>query len=390
MLKNVSSHLKGMATGFLGNAASKLTSKVNGLPNSLMPSISGAQGKVAAQLLKKSPLEIPETNLGVAKSNPLQFSFTQYPLDLQNEGNGHYIIFYAISNKYDNVDEALQAAGAISPSQVSEQADTGGNTFKKLKNLRGLKTSSGVGLKPVRTENSVLSKKPTHTQTTAAIALYMPPGVSVNYKMSYAASATDASGTFAKALIDAKEADSKAKGVKSILEGVKGVAGGSLLKALDEVGSSLGMGEPAKLATKAFGIALNPHEEQFFEKPDFRSFSYSFEFWPRSEKEANVVNSIIALFKYHMHPNMDTGSGGRFFKVPSEFEIHYAYLGQENEYINKISRCVLSDMSVKYGPDEQFSAFRPNVKGAPPVSTSMTLSFQETQFITKQDILAGY
>ena len=390
MLKNVSSHLKGMATGFLGNAASKLTSKVNGLPNSLMPSISGAQGKVAAQLLKKSPLEIPETNLGVAKSSPLQFSFTQYPLDLQNEGNGHYVIFYAISNKYDNVDEALQAAGAITPSQVSEQVDTGGNPFKKLKNLRGLKTSSGVGLKPVRTENSVLSKKPTHTQTTAAIALYMPPGVSVSYGMSYNVASTDASGTIAKALGSAATADSKAAQVKSILSGVKGAAGSSFMKALDEVGESLGAGEPAKLVTKAFGIALNPHEEQFFEKPSFRSFDYNFEFWPRNEKEANVVNSIIALFKYHMHPTLDNAAGGRFFKVPSEFEIHYAYLGQENEYLNKISRCVLSDMSVKYGPDEQFSAFRPNVKGAPPVSTSMTLKFQETQFITKQDILAGY
>jgi len=355
-----------------------------------MPSISGAQGKVAAQLLKKSPLEIPETNLGVAKSNPLQFSFTQYPLDLQNEGSGHYVIFYAISNKYDNVDEALSVAGSISPNQVSEQADTGGNPLKKLKNIRGLKTSTGVGLKPVRTENSVLSKKPTHTQTTAAIALYMPPGVSVNYKMSYAASPTDASGTIAKALGGAASADDKSKQIKSILEGARGAAGGALMKGLDEVASMLGAGEPAKLATKAFGIALNPHEEQFFEKPDFRSFSYSFEFWPRSEKEANVVNNIIALFKYHMHPTLDNAAGGRFFKVPSEFEIHYAYLGQENEYINKISRCVLSDMSVKYGPDEQFSAFRPNVKGAPPVSTSMTLSFQETQFITKQDILAGY
>ena len=305
MLKNVSSHLKGMATGFLGNVASKLTSKVNGLPNSLMPSISGAQGKVAAQLLKKSPLEIPETNLGVAKSNPLQFSFTQYPLDLQNNETGHYIIFYAISNKYDNVDEALQAAGAITPSQVSEQADTGGNPFKKLKNLRGLKTSSGVGLKPVRTENSVLSKKPTHTQTTAAIALYMPPGVSVSYGMSYNVASTDASGTIAKALGSAATADSKAAQVKSILSGVKGAAGSSFMKALDEVGESLGAGEPAKLVTKAFGIALNPHEEQFFEKPSFRSFDYNFEFWPRNEKEANVVNSIIALFKYHMHPTLD-------------------------------------------------------------------------------------
>jgi len=393
MFKNVSSHLKGMATGFLGN----VTSKIGGLTgqltsvNSLMPSISGAQGKVAAQLLKKSPLEIPETPLGLAKSNPQQFSFTQYPLDLQNEGIGHYIIFYAITNKYDNVDEALNVAGSISPSQVSEQVDTGGNPFKKLKNIRGLKTSTGLGLKPVRQENSVLSKKATHTQTTAAIALYMPPGVNVKYSMGYSGgTATDAAGTFAKSLLDAKSADSKEKGIKSILEGVKGVAGGSMMKALDEVGASLGAGEPAKLATKAFGIALNPHEEQFFEKPEFRSFDYSFEFWPKSEKEANVVNNIVTLFKYHMHPNMDTGSGGRFFIVPSEFEIQYAYLGQDNEYMNKISRCVLKDMSVKYGPDEQFSAFRPNEKGAPPVSTSMTLSFQETQFITKQDILAGY
>jgi hypothetical protein len=394
MFKNVSSHLKGMATGFLGNVTSKiggLTGQISGV-NSLMPSISGAQGKVAAQLLKKSPLEIPETPLGVAKSNPLQFSFTQYPLDLQNNGTGHYVIFYALSNKYGNVDEALNVAGSITPSQVSEQTVSGEDTFKKLKNLRGLKTSTGVGLKPVRQENSVLSKKPTHTQTTAAIALYMPPGVTVNYSMEYAGSPTDAAGTIAQALGSAASADSKKAQIESILSGVKGAAGGSLMKALDEVGSSLGAGEPAKLITKAFGIALNPHEEQFFEKPNFRTFTYSFEFWPRSEKEAQVVDGIVKLFKYHMHPTLDTAAGGRFFKVPSEFEIHYAYLGQENEYLNKISRCVLSNMDIKYGPDEQFSAFRPDQqgKGNPPVTTSMSLTFKETQFITKQDILAGY
>jgi hypothetical protein len=391
MLKNVSSHLKGMATGFLGN----VTSKVGNLPgiSGLMPSISGAQGKIAAQLLKKSPLEIPDTALGIAKSDPLQFSFTQYPLDLTNNENGHYIIFYAISNKYDNVDEALKTAGSITPSQVTEQVDTSGiGSIKKLKNLRSLKKPSGLNIKPVRAENSVLSKKATHSQATAAIALYMPPGVSVNYKMTYAASPTDAAGTVAQALKGAASADEKGKQIKAILEGARGAAGGALMKGLDEVASMLGAGEPAKLATKAFGIALNPHEEQFFEKPDFRSFSYSFEFWPKSEREADVVNNIIALFKYHMHPTLDTAAGGRFFKVPSEFEIHYAYLGGENEYLNRISRCVLSDMSVKYGPDEQFSAFRPsgNGKGSPPVSTSMTLTFQETQFITKKDILEGY
>jgi hypothetical protein len=115
------------------------------------------------------------------------------------------------------------------------------------------------------------------------------------------------------------------------------------------------------LISKSVGMAFNPHEEMFFEKPEFRSFSYTFDFWPKSEAEMKDVNKIIFLFKYHMHPTLETKkTGGRFFKVPSEFEIHYAYLGQENEYLNKISRCVLKDMSVKYGPGEQFSAFRPN------------------------------
>ena len=94
-----------------------------------------------------------------------------------------------------------------------------------------------------------------------------------------------------------------------------------------------------------------------------------------------------------MHPGLDTSSiGGRLFKVPSEFEIHYAYFGQENEYLNKISNCVLQDMNVEYGPAEQWSAFKPdkNGKGGAPVHTKVTLEFQETQFITKKEITEGY
>ena len=44
-------------------------------------------------------------------------------------------------------------------------------------------------------------------------------------------------------------------------------------------------------------------------------------------------------------------------KVPSEFEIHYAYQGQLNNYLNKISRCVLTGCEVNYG-GEEFTTFR--------------------------------
>jgi hypothetical protein len=46
-----------------------------------------------------------------------------------------------------------------------------------IKNLRQ------GGTPEVKLDNSVLSKLPTHTRVTSAIALYMPPGVKVSYKI---------------------------------------------------------------------------------------------------------------------------------------------------------------------------------------------------------------
>jgi len=387
MLKRAASHLKGMATGFVNNA---INGAIGGFTSGFAPSISGNQAKVAAELLKKSPLEIDKSPKEKLNADPLQFSFIQYPIDLQNNDLGHYIIFYALSNKYDTPTTDLMVSAKMG-AQVSfgtAAGDTDTGTATRLSNIRSLK--NGQSIPPVKSENSVLSKFPSHTQTTAAIALYMPPGVSVKYSMSYDVQGTELSGTIANALGKAKSATNTAGQVKEVMRGLAGGLGSVGKKLIDEIGDSLSLGQPTQLLSKALGVAMNPHQEQFFEKPEFRSFDYTFDFWPKNEKEMDAVNKIIFLFKYHMHPTLDKASGGRLFKVPSEFEIHYANLGRENTYLNKISRCVLKDMSVKYGTDEQFSTFIPDTKGAAPVNTSLTLTFQENQFITKQDIYEGY
>ena len=92
-----------------------------------------------------------------------------------------------------------------------------------------------------------------------------------------------------------------------------------------------------------------------------------------------------------MHPELENDvSGGRYFKVPSEFEIHYAYQGQVNNYLNKISRCVLTDTTVDYG-GEQFTTFRQfDEQGAAPVNVTLTLAFTETEILTKAMIAEGY
>ena len=365
-LTNVANHLKGMATGLVQG-------KIGGFTG-LMKSVSGSQAKVAAQLLKKSPFEVPDSPITKATANPLEFSHVSYPRDLESTGLGHCMIFYAMSNTYEDVEADLKFGGRVSTANIMDEVALTGNAVKNIKGL------NGKSFTPVKNNNSVLSKIVKSKTATAAIGLYMPPGIQVKYTMSYDVESTGAIGAIAKGY--------GAGGLKEALTtGLGGVAIQTGKKLIDEVFSALGAGRPAQLIDKSLGIAVNPHEEMFFKKPDFRSFSYTFDFYPKSEQEMEDVNKIIFLFKYHMHPSV---SGNIHFNVPSEFEIHYAYFGQENEYLNKISTCVLKDMNVEYGPTEQFSTFRNNEKGAPPVHTKVTLDFQETQFITKKEITEGY
>src|SRR6056300_650854 len=94
MLKRASSHLKTLASGYINKS----------LSNAFNGGFNQSQGKVAAELLKKSPIEIPDSPQEKMKRNPLSFNRVQYPLDLTDNGVGHYILFYAISNDYGTLD----------------------------------------------------------------------------------------------------------------------------------------------------------------------------------------------------------------------------------------------------------------------------------------------
>ena len=124
-------------------------------------------------------------------------------------------------------------------------------------------------------------------------------------------------------------------------------------------------------------MAINPRNEQFYVGPGFRSFSYTFQFYPKNQTETDNIQKIIKLFKYHAHPILDDSVyNGRMFVVPSEFEIHYMFKESPNPYLHKISRCVLSDVEVKYGPEEQMSSFG---DGAP-TQYELSLTFTEQEF----------
>jgi hypothetical protein len=173
MFKRVSSHLKSLATPFLSDIAGTVNSLVQG-----QNTISGQQGKVAAQLLKKSPFEKLDSPMEALKRDPLGFSQVQYPLDLTSNELGHYILFYTLQNKFTQ-------GGRNGSSDLNMAAKVGlvnydGNSDFAQPSLKSLRQG---GTPEVKVDNSVLSKLPTHSTVTSAIALYMPPGVKVSYKI---------------------------------------------------------------------------------------------------------------------------------------------------------------------------------------------------------------
>ena len=61
-----------------------------------------------------------------------------------------------------------------------------------------------------------------------------------------------------------------------------------------------------------------------------------------------------------------------------------------NPNLHKVSRCVCTGVDVGYGPENQYSTFKPDEKGAAPVTYSLSLKFTELELMTKDKIYRGY
>jgi len=366
-----------------------------GLVQGLGSSQSNQQTKALAKdLLTKSKLELPASKEPTAhmQSNPLGFSQIQFPRDLGNSEQGHYMIFYTISSKHSTAadlkfaeDLGLRATGQF---EGTSEADIKFNyNIQQLRSSRnGEDVKIGKG-----TTNNVNSKKPTHNIVTSAVALYMPPGIKVSYSVANGPSELGMAGLGAKTFAEASNANTDQQQINAFLKG----AGGFMLEGVKRGGvgiaESLGGGDVRGAISKITGFAENPFSEVVFEKVNHRQFSYTFNLQARNKDEVEDINKIVQIFKFHMHPELENDiSGGRYFKVPSEFEIHYAYQGEINNYLNKISRCVLTDCVVDFG-EGQFTTFRKfDGQGAAPVNVTMTLNFTETEIMTKNLIAQGY
>ena len=136
------------------------------------------------------------------------------------------------------------------------------------------------------------------------------------------------------------------------------------------------------------GFIKTPRLELAFKGIPKRSFQYDFKMIPKSAAEAEEIQKIIKTFKTNMLPEMVSGMANRL-TMPSTFEIKYMYNSSDNNYLHKISTCVLETMNVTYGGD-RYKTFEANSNGAPPVEVSITLNFKEMDLITREKADQGF
>ena len=379
---------------FTGSAGNLLNSFVDMGLNK----IGDSQAKVAAKLLKTSPFEIGNSPEEDIKLDPLGFTNIMFPADLTGAELGHYIVFFTLNNnmsddvKYVDQDikfltnlgesvPTVNALGSGSPTQMAQ------SSLIKMRNAayRIIGGKDNV-LEQVLLDNTVTPAVPANQMITGAIALYMPPDVKVSYQAGWGADDAELAGDIAQGTKDVMNAEGWADKVQTAIKTARGAAGKYVGEATSGILEAFGGGDAFKLVTKIMGIAINPRQEMYYEGPKFRTFDYSFKFWPRNQEESEAAQKVIKMFKYHMHPQLDSSYGGRLFRVPSEFEIHYLHNDGVNTNLNKISRCALESCSVSYSPEEgNFKTFE---DGAP-VAYTMALTFKELEYMTKSTIFKG-
>lgn len=174
------------------------------------------------------------------------------------------------------------------------------------------------------------------------------------------------------------------------LAGIAGAAAGVLggfLGAAAGVGAYAVMNAAGKAIGKASTLAgypLNPRLEILFTGRRQRGFVFEILMSPVNEEEANAIQNIIRLLRFHSSP--DIIALGYFFVPPAEFDISFYKDGKENLNIPRINTCVLEKIEVDMAPTGAYSAF----STGHPVQTRLSLGFREVEILHKARITQGF
>lgn len=269
--------------------------------------------------------------------------------------------------------------GALPPSAAS--------TFGKISSKAGELGEAVVDSLPLSKDglqDLLLSQSPFpaieggEVSKKADIIMYVPVGIAETFGASWTGGDMGIIGSIEKAFTGEGGTGSFMDQTKDLLMGALGEGAGKIAAAA--------VGNPAlknAALKRADGKQINPQYEIFFERPTARNFTFDFKMIPRNAQEAQAIQDIVRTFKAYSAPELDsTGEAGRYYKYPCYFQIEY----WNADRLHRLKNCALTNITINYTGSGTPGTY---YDGAP-VQTDMTLSFMESELLTREDINNGY
>ena len=324
----------------------------------------------------------------------------KYPNNLF-EDNTDYVYFKF--HTYNGPFSGIQGSSSTDTTGKENKESTSGNPYEIYNS----------------TEYKVDSELPT-------IMLYMPEDISTGYQTDWggkgftnmAADVLRGGGSAnngqAKRTLDAvKNMITRAAGAGPTM-GAETLAG-----AINNMPGGLGGGGVTTndVLQGTMGVVLNPNTELMFNGFNLRNFTLRFKLAPRSATEAKNIRYIVNSFKAASMPsigqratgalsvadnifdffkgeNQATGedaakdSNANYIGVPDLCQVQFRKGTQLHPYLPVWKMCAITDVSVNYTPDGTYATYGGADTDAygSPVATELSLTFQETKLIYRQDI----
>lgn len=354
-IKDISGHIQ---TNVESTVTDKLTSSARAVINTTIDSL--ADKLVGMPPISTSGIKFEYT---LNKGN----SYAYYPSDLMNPDGEHkeYIEFsiHGIANEL------------VSKDTTNTQSNKGKT---EVLNSDTTNTKDKIGQTPTnnteeisKTENAKLYEK------ISTIAMPMPSNGLVD----------TITNNFGEEQLGNLSGLANIEGGFS-LEGLKTAVSG-----IGEVAKGVGVGVAAgagggigKDILKSQGILVNPRSTAMYNGTSLRTFTFEFDFAPRSESELIASLSIVKAFKMSaLSQNGGSRFGGGLAYYPRSFDFKFVSHDSSTtlDYLYSSKRMWCTSFSTDMTPDQVWATFK---SGSGPTHFKMTLNFLESEIINRSDI----
>jgi hypothetical protein len=350
------------------------------------------------------------------RSNRLRY---QYPENLKRDANKSYISFETYVETPLTINGIIRRS--VSKKKLKEGGDEEGqrdllgaikSVTNKAVDIRDKATDAFIGRGDTKDLDIGITSggkftdiESENARTTGnQVDLYMPISITFPDGATYENSDLGIVGAIGESALQSGKSvagtlgETVLGGAKTLISGLTGGQGGAVgsvmvTELLKNKGGKFSkpLSDNVSLSSR---VISDPNTRVLFKGVAFREFSFQFKLIASTFEEAQNIEGMIKFFRSELYPEeiVSSSIGGRQVSIgmryPNRFKIRMKY-GQ-GDVLNKIKPAYLRAVNTVYnGTQQSFHQSRNNEK-AKPFEVDLTLSFQESLKLTREDIEEGF